>query len=122
MKRAQKIALLSRAFSESVAQILAEIDSCPHEEKSVFSKKRGERCLDFGGSFWPRFCGAFNQNILRFSEKAVKEIQKEKNVELLPVGKKAIAYFKKKNYKTARDFFGIGDFGELEDIRWFPTF
>ncbi|MFH1894541.1 MAG: FoF1 ATP synthase subunit gamma [Patescibacteria group bacterium] len=158
MKRAQKIALLSRPFSEKVAQILEEIDSCNMEGKSVFFEKRkglpagrqGNKVLALVLASDRGFCGAFNQNILRFVEKTIKEIKtptsrgvgapkstpesalrsdvgaasvgEDKDVEILPVGKKAISYFKKKGYESAQNFFGIGDFGKLEDVKMISDF
>ena len=123
MKRAQKINLLSRPFAEKVAQILGQIDSSHIEEKSVFfEEKEGKSVLALVLASDRGFCGSFNQNILKFSEKAIKEISKDEDVEILPVGKKAISYFKKRGYGSPHSFFGIGDYGELEDIKMISDF
>jgi len=123
MKRAQKIALMSRPFSEKIAQILGEIDSSRIEEKSVFfDERKGDKVLALVLASDRGFCGSFNQNILKFAEKAIREISRNKKTEVLPVGKKAISYFKKRGYEMPHSFFGIGDFGELEDIKMVSDF
>jgi len=122
-KKDQKITLLSRPFAEKVAQILEEIDSSRLEEKTVFfDERKGNKVLSMILASDKGFCGSFNQNILKFSEKTIEEIKKEKEVEVLPVGKKTISYFKEREYKMVHSFFGIGDFGELEDIKMIADF
>lgn len=123
MKRAQKIALLSRSFAESVAKILGQINSASQEEKSIFfAEKPAKKVLAVIVASDRGFCGSFNQNVLKFAEKSIKEIQKNTEVDIMPVGKKAISFFKKKEYKIAKDFFGIGDFGELDDVSMISNF
>ncbi len=123
MKKAQKIALLSRPFSEKVAQILEEIGSSHIEEKSVFfDGRKGDKVLALVLASDRGFCGSFNQNILKFAEKLIRETKKDKKTEVLPVGKKAISYFKKRGYGASHSFFGIGDYGELEDIKMISDF
>ncbi len=123
MKRAQKIALLSRPFAEKVAQILEEIDSSRIEEKTVFfDERKGSKILALVLASDRGFCGSFNQNVLKFAEKSIREIKKGKEVEILPVGKKAISYFKKRGYGLVHSFSGIGDYGELEDIKMISDF
>jgi F-type H+-transporting ATPase subunit gamma len=118
MKKAQKIALLSRPFSKKVAEILGEIDSCSEENKSVFfERKKGNKILALVLASDRGFCGSFNQNILKFGEKSVKELKAKSQVDVLPVGKKAISYFKKKGYEFSYSFFGIGDYVELKDVK-----
>jgi len=125
MKKAQKIALLSRPFAEKTAQVLSMLDNNlgKEEDGSVFFRKSpGNKALALVLASDRGFCGPFNQNILKFSEKEIKEMQKSRAIELLPVGKKAISYFKRKGYDIKRNFFGIGDFGELDDVKLISDF
>jgi len=118
MKKSQKIALLSRPFAEKTAEILEKLEFNLNEIQSVFVKKReGNKVLILVLASDRGFCGSFNQNILRFAEKEIQELKKEKEVEILPIGKKAITFFKKKGYNSRFNFFGLGDYGELEDVK-----
>lgn len=123
MKKSQKVALSSRPFSEKIAEILRKLDSILAGKDSVFFEKReGNNVLALVLSSDRGFCGSFNQNILRFSEKEIKLISSAQKVDLLAVGKKAAAYFKKRSYDVKYNFFGIGDFAELADIKMLSDF
>lgn len=125
MKKAQKIALLSRPFAEKTAEILSMLENNPgkEEEKAVFFKIAPvKKTLILILASDRGFCGSFNQNILKFSEKEIIGMKKDREVELLPVGKKATSYFKKKGYEIRYNFFGIGDYGELDDVKSISDF
>ena len=124
MKKSQKITLSSRPFAEKITGILNRLDfSLGADEDSVFFEKReGKKVLVLVLASDRGFCGSFNQNILKFSEKEIKLISQDREIFLLTVGKKARAYFKKKGYEVRHNFFGIGDFGELADIKMISDF
>lgn len=124
MKKAQKIALLSRPFAQKVAQILGRLEYSINNIESVFFWEREiiEKTLIVVLASDRGFCGSFNHNILKFAEKEIKEIEKERKVEILPIGKKATAYFKKRGYDTKFNFFGIGDYAEIEDVKKISDF
>jgi F-type H+-transporting ATPase subunit gamma len=123
MKKSQKIALLSRPFAEKTAELLEKIESSLKENKSVFFEERkAGKILLLPVASDKGFCGSFNHNILKFAEKELEEIKQEGEIELLPVGKKAISYFRSKGYQIDYSFFGIGDYAELEDIKKISDF
>ncbi len=119
MKRAQKVALLSRPFAKKISRILERMEPTLKREKSVFlGERKVEKILVLALSSDRGFCGSFNQNILRLAEREIKNVRKEgETVEILSVGKKGTAFFKKKGYEIKLNFFGIGDYGELGDIK-----
>ena len=119
MKRAQSIAFSSRPFAQKIARILQKIEPVLKEKKLQFLREeKGNNILFLVLTSDRGFCGPFNQNVLRFGEKEIIGLGKEgKEVKVFPVGKKGSAFFKKRGYKTEFSFFGIGDFGELEDIK-----
>ncbi|MDO8424892.1 MAG: FoF1 ATP synthase subunit gamma, partial [bacterium] len=98
MKRAQKIALLSSPFAKKIAEILRRLDSVLAEKNSIFLKERPVKnnlvvviASDRG------FCGSFNQNVLRLAEREIQELKKKKEgVQVFPLGKNGIKFFKKK--------------------------
>jgi F-type H+-transporting ATPase subunit gamma len=123
MKKSQKIAILSRPFAEKIAELLEKMESSLKENKSVFCEARASgKILLLPVASDKGFCGSFNHNILKFSEKELQEIKKEGEIELLPVGKKAISFFKNKGYQINHSFFGIGDYAELEDVKKISDF
>jgi len=117
MKKAQKLALGSRPFTEKVLDILKELTKYKERiKKSFYFKKRKVRkSLAVVVASDKGFSGAFNKNILNFAE---EEIEKMKfGVEIFAIGKKAIKFFKRKNYKLLVEFSGIGDYGEFEKVK-----
>ena len=63
------------------------------------------------------FCGPFNQNILKEAQKEIKKLEPHSKVTVMPVGKKAISFFKKLGINSERSVTGIGDYGTLEEIK-----
>lgn len=116
MKKSQRLALNSRPFVRIILEILDELAHYQKEiKKSVFFQERPvKKILAVVIASDRGFCGPFNRNILLFAD---KEIEKMNNVEIFPVGKKAIKFFKKKNYPIFSETSGIGDFGELEETK-----
>ncbi len=118
MKKAQELALNSRPFTQTALKILKNLSRYEEEiqKRSIFFKEdKGKALLAAVVTSDKGFCGAFNRNILGFFE---REIKKEKdNVEIMAIGKKAIKYFRKRDYKVLVEFSGIGDYGELEEVK-----
>ena len=117
MKKAQGLALGSRSFTQAALKILKRLSQYQKEiEKESVFFKQGDKdsVLAIVVASDKGFCGAFNRNILNFSE---KELKKEKNVEIIAIGKKAIKHFEKREYKVLVEFSGIGDYGKLGEVR-----
>ena len=119
MKKAQKIALASRPFAQKIAYLLSQLDSVLKAKKSVFlEEKEVKKILVLAIASDRGFCGSFNQNIVKFSEKEISGLKsKDVKIEILPIGKKGISFFKKKGYDFKLNFTGIGDYGELEELK-----
>lgn len=119
MKKAQKIAFLSRPFALKVIEILKRLYE--HQEKYLtqksfyFQEREVKKTLVAVITSDKGFCSSFNQNILKFAEKEIKEMEGE--VDIMAIGKKAISFFKKKNRTIKIKFTGIGDYGKFEEVK-----
>ncbi len=119
MKKTQKVFSESKPFAQEMVAMLKNMRKALREGKSVFLEKRPVKnilvCVvasDRG------FCGSFNANILRFADKEINKIKEEGEVEVMPIGKKAIAHYKKTE-NVKQSFSGVGDywsFGQTKDI------
>jgi len=115
MKRAQKMVLETKPFIEIVFEILGELVNREEDIKgTIYFKENQGKNLAVVIASDRGFCGAYNRNILNFAQ---REIEKLGNTEVFPIGKKAIKFFKKRNFKISDKIFGIGDFGELEETK-----
>jgi F-type H+-transporting ATPase subunit gamma len=118
MKKAQKLALSSRPFAQKVAQLLVLVKEMLTQQETIFLKEGEGNSLFLVVTSDRRFCGNFNQNILKFAQKEISKIEKEeKDAEIFPVGKVGSSFFLKRGYKIKYQLSGIGDFGELEEVK-----
>ncbi|HET8798992.1 MAG TPA: ATP synthase F1 subunit gamma, partial [Thermoanaerobaculia bacterium] len=103
LRRAQERMMAARPYSAALRQVLASlatrVDLAKHpllgeresEKKVLLLVVTADRGL----------CGAFNANILRAAQNAVAEYPWE-HVELLPIGRKAIDFFKRRTLAIRR--------------------
>ena len=129
MRKSQKIALRSRPFSKKVIKILKRLSEYQEgylEKNSFyFQERKVEKILAVIVTSDKGFCSSFNKNILKFADNDIQEMQETFEVEVMPVGKKAVNFFKKKDCdaqekskaKLKTEFTGIGDYGEFEEVR-----
>ncbi len=129
MRKSQKIALGSRPFAQKVIEILKRLSKyqqeCLEKNSFYFQKRELKKVLIVIVSSDKGFCSSFNKNILKFAETEINKIQEEfarektaaPEIEIMAVGKKAIAFAKKKNFKVKVEFTGIGDYGTLEETK-----
>lgn len=66
------------------------------------------------------FCGSFNSSVIKKTVEVFNNnTENYKNIDILPVGKKALAYFKKNNFKIINDFSDIFAKLQVEKIHEF---
>jgi F-type H+-transporting ATPase subunit gamma len=129
MRKSQKIALGSRPFAQKVIEILKRLSEyqqeCLQKNSFYFHKRELKKVLIVIVTSDKGFCSSFNKNILKFAEKEINEtkesFKREKNtapeIEIMAIGKKAIAFSKKKNFQVKVEFSGIGDYGTLKETK-----
>jgi F-type H+-transporting ATPase subunit gamma len=118
MKKAQKFALESRPFAQRVNHLLRHLEPVLKARKDIFLRQdEVKKILAVVIASDRGFCGSFNQNVVKLAEKEIRLMKEKGTVDIFPIGKKATAFFKKKNEKTEQSFFGIGDYGEIDEIK-----
>ncbi|MFA5086450.1 MAG: ATP synthase F1 subunit gamma [Candidatus Paceibacterota bacterium] len=119
MKKTQKRFMESKPFAQEMGKMLKSMEKVLRDGNSIFLEKRPIKdilvCVvasDRG------FCGSFNSAVLKFADREIAKIREEGKVEIMPVGKKAVAHYsKKENIKYS--FSGVGDyweFGQTKEI------
>ncbi len=116
MKKTQKRFMQSKPFSQEMARILNQMHHLLLKSDSVFLKQKEVKkvlvCIvasDRG------FCGPFNFNVFRLVDKELDKIEKEGEVEIVAIGKKAIERYKGK--KMVKEFVGVGDYWHLNETK-----
>lgn len=62
-------------------------------------------------------CGAYNANVIKAAKSLVAEKYADKNVTFLPLGKKALEYFEKYNFKIEKSFWNIFSNLAFENVK-----
>lgn len=114
MKKSQQAAMMARPYAEAALGILQSVSESVEPRKHILLERRDVKnlCLlvvtsDKG------LCGGLNSNVLR-EARGIMEKNKDHNITIVAVGKKAENYFKKtKNISAV--FSGIGDTVELRE-------
>ena len=122
MKKTQKRFLESKSFAEEMTVMLRNMKKALKEGKSVFLEKRPVKnilvCVvasDRG------FCGPFNSNILKLADKEIIKLREEGEIEILPIGKKAVNHYSKRE-KIRYSFSGVGDYWEFKQTKEISDF
>ena len=109
LRRAQEKIVQMRPYSQKLTTILNNVSSASEgDEDVVFAVKREiKKVLLVPVTSDKGLCGAFNTNILKTTNLAIKERFEGAEITVLPLGKKAYEYFKKSNYQVVDTYFGV---------------
>lgn len=113
LRRAQEDVLAARPFARRVRDVLGRVGSASTEMQHPLLTVREPKKVAYVVFTADRgLCGAFNGNILRRAAKALQQHDGQE-VELICVGRKARNYFRRRGYKIAREYIGIGESADL---------
>lgn len=109
LRRAQEKIVQMRPYSQKLTAILNNVSAASEGDSDiVFAAKREvKKVLLIPVTSDKGLCGAFNTNILKATNLAIKEQFEGAEVTILPLGKKAYEYFKKSNYQVIDTYFGV---------------
>jgi F-type H+-transporting ATPase subunit gamma len=110
MKKTQKRFSESKPFAQEMAKMLKDLRKVLKEGRSIFTEaKPVQNILVCVVASDRGFCGSFNANILKFADKQISKIKEEGEVEIMPIGKKAVNHYSKTE-KIRYSFSGVGDY------------
>ncbi|MBP8975170.1 MAG: ATP synthase F1 subunit gamma [Bacteroidetes bacterium] len=110
LRRTQEAIFATRPYARKLQEVLSHLIDEKTIETNPFFQERplhkvalvvmaGERGL----------CGAFNSNILRAATDRIKSYEGVAEVSIIPIGKKSVDFFVKRNYSIAASYPGIFD-------------
>ena len=116
MRKAKDRAEAVHPFFEGVFQVMADI-SRDHEFRSIFTKKKFKNSVLLIVIAGDRgLAGGFNSNVLKMAKaEADKIIASGGEVMIMAIGKKAVEFFEKRDYKLIEGFPQIAEGIELVD-------
>jgi len=115
LKRAQDRVVAARPFANKMMEILSELatqssDNFSHplldargDQKYLLVLVTGDKGL----------CGAFNANLIKAAQAFIKE-NSDKQIEIMPVGRKGKDFFVRRGFVFEREFIGLTGKGRVE--------
>jgi len=122
MKKTQKRFSESKPFAQEMARMLKDLRKTLKDGDSIFLKEKPVKnilvCVvasDRG------FCGSFNASMLKFADKQISKIREEGEVEIMPIGKKAVNHYSKTE-RIRYSFSGVGDYWGFKQTKEISDF
>jgi len=119
LRRAQDKIIQMRPYSQKLTAILNNVSSASNgNDDIVYAEKREvKNVLIIPITSDKGLCGAFNSNILKAANLAAVQRFADKNVTILPLGKKAFEFFKKKENPVIAEFYQVFSEVSFENVR-----
>ena len=122
LKRAQDRVVTARPFASKMIEVLGELASRTDENfhHPLLDERSDERYLVVVITADKGLCGAFNTNLIKAGQAFVAR-NSDKQIEILPVGRKGRDFFRRRGASLAGEYIGITgkgrvDFSEALDI------
>ena len=100
----------SKPFFNTLYDTMKEIVSEDATFSSIYTRKRKNNVtllVVIGGD--RGLAGGFNANVLKLAQKRYDELSKETQVVILPIGRKAVEYFEKRDFKIMTRYENISE-------------
>ena len=119
LRRAQDKITQMRPYSQKLTVILNNVSAASDGQADiVFAEKREiNNVLVIPITSDKGLCGAFNTNVLKASSFAVNNQFADKNITILPLGKKAFEFFKKRGYNVIDTFYQVFSDVSFENVK-----
>ncbi|PIE02842.1 MAG: ATP synthase F1 subunit gamma [Acidobacteria bacterium] len=106
LRRASEKAVASRPYTEKLFEMHHSILDKLEQPKGEFYQVKEGKVLLVVVAGDKGLCGSFNSNIFKRAEQIIQSVGPD-DIEIMPVGKKAVAEYKKPGYTTVEGFSGI---------------
>ncbi|MBY5951245.1 ATP synthase F1 subunit gamma [Algoriphagus marincola] len=109
LRRAQDRIVQMRPYSQKLTAILNNVSASSEGAADiVYAQKREvKKVLIIPITSDKGLCGAFNSNIIKATNAAIRQQFEGKEITILPLGKKSFEAFKKTDYTLVDQFYGV---------------
>jgi F-type H+-transporting ATPase subunit gamma len=116
--RAQGRVHAAQPYSDSITQVVADLAAGGAQSALLAPRPEVRRVAHIVVTGDRGLCGAYNSNVLRTAEQAVKDdLAVGRDYSLITVGRKAEGYFRYRDYKIDAAFSGFSDQPRYEDAK-----
>jgi F-type H+-transporting ATPase subunit gamma len=115
LKRAQDRVVTARPFANKMTEVMAALASRIDENfhHPLLDAREDQRYLLVLVTADKGLCGAFNTNLIKAAQAFMRQ-HSDKQVELMPVGRKGRDFFKRRNFPIAAEYLGLTGKGRVE--------
>ena len=114
LKRAQDRVVAARPFAQKMSEVLGNLSANVGDFSSPLLNERGdEKYLIVLVSADKGLCGGFNANLMKATQAFLRE-NTGKQTEMIPVGRKARDFFKRRDITFVEEFVGLTGTGRVE--------
>jgi F-type H+-transporting ATPase subunit gamma len=115
LKRAQDRVVTARPFANKMTQVMAALASRTDEDfhHPLLDARGDERYLLVLVTADKGLCGAFNTNLIKAGQTFLRE-HSDKNVELMPVGRKGRDFFRRRRFSFVEEYIGLTGKGRVD--------
>ncbi|MEQ9592823.1 MAG: ATP synthase F1 subunit gamma [Cyclobacteriaceae bacterium] len=112
LRKSQDKIVQMRPFAQKLGEVLQSVSGAGSDGQSWYNTVReNKRIIIVAVSGDRGLCGSFNSTVFKATLKLIQDKYKEQHkhgdVTILPIGKKAYEYFKKRNYKIEDKFWSL---------------
>lgn len=109
LRKAKQRAEVAQPFFNALYETMCKIAE-DSSFTSIFTKNNSSNCTLLVVIAGDRgLAGGFNSNILKAANSRALELQKQGTVKILPIGKKAVEYFEKRNFDILKSYQQIAE-------------
>jgi F-type H+-transporting ATPase subunit gamma len=109
LRRAQDKIIQMRPYSQKLTTILNNVSASSEGAADIIyaTKREARKVLLIPVTSDKGLCGAFNTNIIKATNAAIKGQFSDAEITILPLGKKSYEYYKKSSYGVIDTYFGV---------------
>ena len=119
LRRAQDRVIQLRPYSDKLRTILNNLSSSSGDSKLLVERKINKVLIIVIGSD-KGLCGSFNSSVIKFTNQLIennyKNLYENKNLTILPIGKKMFDHYKKRNFVILDKFWSILKKSSYDDV------
>lgn len=117
LRRAREKSEKAKSYFDALYETMHEITSENKIFESMFNKKnQSNNVLMIVIAGDRGLAGGFNANVLRLAQNRYNELSLSKNVIILPIGKKAVEYFEKRDFKIMSKYYNIAESVDIYEV------
>lgn len=122
LRRAQERAEQAKPYAEKLAEVLASIAKSTTDVNHPMLEKRAVKKTGYIVIAADRgLSGGYNSNVIRKAVAAMSRHQSQDEFAVFAVGRKAVDYFKKREYPLVGEITGVKDYPTFVDIKSITT-